>query len=78
MYIGGGVLAMYVINIVATTQEKYDFIQYLSFFYYYDHEAAILQNSLAASNIIVFSVVAIVATVIGAWWYNKRDVAVSA
>jgi len=78
MYVGGGILAMYVMKIVATTQEKYDFIQYFSFFYYYDHEAAILQNNLDASNIIVFSAVAIVATAIGAWWYNKRDVAVLA
>jgi len=76
MYIGGSILAMYVMNIVATTQEKYDFIQYFSFFYYYDHEAALLHNTLAASNIIVFALVAIIATAIGAWWYNKRDVAV--
>jgi len=78
MYIGGGIIAMYVMNIVATTQDKFDFIQYLSFFYYYDHEAAILENSLATSSIVVFIVVAIIATVIGAWWYNKRDVAISA
>ncbi len=76
MYVGGGILAMYVMQIVASTNEKFDFIQYLSFFYYYDYEAAILQNTLAASNIILFGVVAVAATAIGAWWYNKRDVAV--
>lgn len=76
MIVGGGLVGMYILQIVASTNEKYDFVQYFSFFYYFDHNAAILQNTIANSNIIVFCVVAIVATVVGAWWYNKRDVAV--
>ncbi len=76
MYVGGGVLFMYILQIVATTNEKFDFVQYFSFFYYYDYEAAILQNTLATSNIVVFFVVAVITTIFGAWWYNKRDVAV--
>lgn len=78
MYVGGGIIAMYIMNIVATTQEKFDFLQYASFFYYYDHESAILENSLEPTNLIVFAVISIIATVVGAWWYKKRDIAVSA
>lgn len=76
MIVGGGLVGMYVLQIVASTNEKFEFVQYFSFFYYYDHNAAILENTLTTSNIIIFCAVVIISTAIGAWWYNKRDVAV--
>ena len=76
LIMGGGIVGMYILNIIATTNDKFEFLQYLTFFYYYDYNAAIIQNEITAGNIVLFSAVTIVATTLGAWWYNKRDIAV--
>ncbi|XOU94820.1 MAG: ABC transporter permease subunit [Candidatus Kerfeldbacteria bacterium] len=76
MIIGGGLIVMYVIQIASKSLDKIDFIKYLSFFYYYDYEAALLHNTISGTSITFFCIVAVVTTIVGAWWYNKRDIAV--
>ena len=76
MIMGGLMVGMYVLQIIASISEKWENLQYVSFFYYYDYEKALLDNSLDALNIILFIGVAIICTVVGAYLFNKRDVAV--
>lgn len=75
MAIGIALLLMYVANIVSGIIEQLESLKYLSFFYYYDYTAAIQQQEIAAASIAAFASVAVVSTIVGAWWYNKRDIA---
>ncbi len=76
MVMGGMMVGMYVLQIVASVSEKWDYVQYFSFFYYYDYNKAILENSIDMTNIALFVVVAVVCSIAGAYWFNKRDIAI--
>jgi len=76
MVMGGMMVGMYVLQIVASISEKWDYVQYFSFFYYYDYNKAILENSIDVTNTVLFAVVAVVCSIAGAYWFNKRDVAI--
>jgi len=76
MVMGGMMVSMYVMQIVASINEKWDVVQYFSFFYYYDYNKAILENSIDTVNILLFVIIAVVCTIAGAYWFNKRDVAI--
>ncbi|MBU2236105.1 hypothetical protein KKA01_03535, partial [Patescibacteria group bacterium] len=65
-----------VVQIVSTLSEQWSDVKYISFFHYYDYEAAIINNSIGASSIWVFGILAIIFTVAGAYWYNRRDFAI--
>ncbi|MBU0612741.1 ABC transporter permease [Patescibacteria group bacterium] len=76
MFLGGIYIMMYVVQIVSTLSEQWSDVKYISFFHYYDYEAAIINNSIGASSIWVFGILAIIFTVAGAYWYNRRDFAI--
>ncbi len=73
--IGGIILAMYVINVISSFKESLKDLKYLSFFYYYDYAAAIMHNKIDGLTIWVFLGVSVVATILGALWFMRRDVA---
>ena len=73
---GGLLLLMYVMNVVASLKENLENLKYTSFFYYYDFNKAIIGNNIEVLSIYVFVGVAVVCTVIGAIWFNRRDIAV--
>ena len=77
MSAGGVLLLMYVANIAATISEPLEKLQYLSFFHYYEHHAAFVLGEISIIPILVFSVVAIVTTIIGLVCFNKRDIAIT-
>ena len=76
MFVGGFMVIMYILNIVALIKESIDYLKYSSFFHYLDTNGALILDSIGNTSIIVFSTCAIVFTIIGAWWFNKRDIAV--
>ncbi len=76
MFCGAILFLMYVANIAAALIEKAENLQYISFFYYYDHAAAMTQNEFNFTSLVVFSIAAVVCTIIGAWVFQKRDIAV--
>lgn len=76
MIIGGILVGMYVLLIIAGISDKWQNVQYGSFFYYYDHNQALLHNTIDTFNIFLFISIAIVCTSIAAYRFNKRDVAV--
>jgi len=76
MTLGGIYISMYVIQIISGLSEKWSDTKYFSFFYYYDYEAAIVSNSIDWINISVFSVFAILATLIAAYYFKRRDITI--
>lgn len=76
MIMGGMMVSMYVLQIIASISDKWQNIQYASFFYYYDYEQALLHNSITTLNIAIFTIIAIVFTLGGMYWFKRRDMAV--
>ncbi len=75
--ISAGILIfMYGVKIFSSLKESAENLKYLSFFHYFDHNAALIDQTIDVSSILVFSVVTIVATVAGAVYFAKRDLAV--
>lgn len=73
---GGALLLMYVLNLIASLKEDLENLRYASFFYYYDFNKAMIENSIEDLSVYVFVGVAVVCTIVGAIWFNKRDIAV--
>lgn len=73
--VSGLLLLMYVGKIVTEFKENWENLKYLSFFYYYDYSAAMNRNTIDDLAIWVFLGVSVVATVIGAIWFMRRDIA---
>lgn len=73
---GGVLLLMYVLNLIASLKEDLENLRYVSFFYYYDFNKAMIENSIDNLSIYVFVGVIVICTVVGAIWFNKRDIAV--
>ncbi|MDP2683763.1 MAG: ABC transporter permease subunit [bacterium] len=76
MFVGGVMVVMYMLNVVALIKEDIDYIKYASFFHFLETNGALILNEIGNISIIVFAVCSIAFTIIGAWWFNKRDIAV--
>ena len=76
MIMGGGLVLMYVFSIITNFRENIENIKYASFFYYFDYTQALIGHEYNMISIMVFASVAAIATVIGLYWFNKRDIAV--
>jgi ABC-2 type transport system permease protein len=74
--VGGTLITMYVLNLVSSFKDNLKDLKYFSFFHYYDYSAALTKNTLDQKAIWVFLGVAIIATLLGAYWFNRRDIAV--
>lgn len=74
--VGGTLIVMYVLNLVSSFKDNLKDLKYLSFFHYYDFSAALTKNTLDQNAIWVFLGVAIITTILGAFWFNRRDIAV--
>ncbi len=72
---GGMLIIMYGLNLLSTFQESLDSLKYVSFFHYFDFSSAIVHNQIDILNTAVFLSVGIIATVIGAVIFVKRDIA---
>lgn len=76
MVMGVLLLVMYLANVVAELYPKLEKLQYTSFFYYYDVAGILSGNAINRVSVVVFSVVAVVSTLLGAWVFNKRDISI--
>ncbi len=76
MIMGGMMVGMYVLQIISSISDKWENVKYFSFFYYYDYNQALLENTLDTTNIILFVAVAVLCTAVGAYWFNRRDMAI--
>lgn len=73
---GGILILMYALNITASLKEDLASLKYLSFFHYYDYHAALVENRIDPLTIGVFLLVSFLGTLLGAFWFNQRDIAV--
>ncbi|MFA6391390.1 MAG: ABC transporter permease subunit [Patescibacteria group bacterium] len=76
MVLGSVYISMYVIQIISALSDKWSDTKYLSFFYYYDYESAIINNSIDWINVAVFSLFAVITTIIAAYYFKHRDVTI--
>ncbi len=76
MVVGGFLVLMYVINLLATLVEKYKNFKYLSLFYYFDTTKALAENKLDPVSLYVLLGTALATTILAVYWFKKRDVAV--
>lgn len=78
MYMVSGVVlvSMYFAKILTRFQESVENIQYLSFFHYFDAEKLIVRGEFDFVSVVVLFSVSFVTTVIGVYYFNKRDIAV--
>lgn len=76
LFIGGGLLFMYVLKIISSLQEKIADLKYVSFFYYYNQNSALIHNNLDLKALSIFITVCIISTIIGGIYFCKRDIAI--
>lgn len=74
--VGGSVILMYVINVISALKENLKDIQYFSIFHYYNASSIVVKNTYVDYSILYFLGVTIVFTALGAYIFNKRDIAV--
>ncbi|MDD5342505.1 MAG: ABC transporter permease subunit [Patescibacteria group bacterium] len=74
MIMGGSLVLMYVLNVVASLKENLSDLKYLSFFHYFDAQSALTKGELNWTSIWVFAGIIIVSTIIGAMVWKRRDV----
>jgi ABC-2 type transport system permease protein len=73
----GILILMYVANIVSSLKESLSNIKYASFFYYFNPSKALVHNQIDHWSYLVFFGVSIIAVIIGAIYFSKRDFTVS-
>jgi hypothetical protein len=76
MILGGTLVVMYFLKIVAVLSENLVNLKYLSFFYYFNAGDALIQHIINAETYWVFIGISIVCTISATIWFTKRDVAV--
>ncbi len=76
MITSGVLLLMYVLNIIANLNTSLANIKYLSFFHYFNGPELLNKNSLATYAIFVLGGFAVVATVVAAVRFARRDLSV--
>lgn len=74
MILGGSLVLMYVLNVVASLKENLSDLKYLSFFHYFDAQSALTKGELNLTSVWVFAGIIIVSTIIGAMVWKRRDV----
>lgn len=72
---GGVLILMYVLNIIAALNAKFDWLKFLSFFHYYDSSAALMRGEFHMLSVFVFSIFAVATTLVAAWRFQQRDIA---
>jgi ABC-2 type transport system permease protein len=76
LFLTGGILfAMYITNIVARLNQNLEGLKYFSLFNYFGGEI-LTDGTVAAAALVVLGLTALVTTVLGMWYWNKRDIQV--
>ncbi len=76
-FLSAGILVlMYVLNVVSSLKESLVNLKYASFFYYYSPPKALTYNQIDHWAYLVFIGVAVMATLAGAIYFARRDIAV--
>ncbi|MEI7818697.1 MAG: ABC transporter permease subunit [bacterium] len=76
MSLGGILIGMYVLRIVAGLKDSWRNIEYVSLFHYLESSKALLRGEVRIINIVVFLGISIVSTLLGWLVFMRRDIAV--
>lgn len=71
---GGGLMLMYVANVVSGLIDSLDRLKYVSFFHYYTPDKALVAGKLSISSCAIFVAVAVLSAIVGYIAFNKRDI----
>jgi ABC-2 type transport system permease protein len=71
----GMLLTMYAGNIISGLYDKLENLKYASFFHYFDPGAALNSLEYVDYSILMFLGVSIILPLLGALWFNRRDIA---
>lgn len=71
--VGGGLLIMYVLNLVANLEPNLQKLKYVSFFHYFDPNKLLLHHSFSWLAAIVFFVTASLCTIAALRVFQRRD-----
>jgi ABC-2 type transport system permease protein len=74
--LGGGLVIMYAINLLAALSDKFVDLKYLSFFYYYNSDALLSGGSINRASLLVFGLTALIGTAAGAIVFKRRDISI--
>ncbi len=72
----GVIVAMYVLNILASLKENLSKLKYYSFFHYFDANNALIYHKIDHWAYWMFGGVALTCTILAALWFSRRNVAV--
>lgn len=72
---GGLFVFMYLANIFGLLSEKVRWMTNISYFKYFDPIEGLVHHHLDAMPLLIFGGSILLATVVGAWWYQRRDIA---
>lgn len=73
--VGGVIILMYVLNVISGLKESLENLKYASFFHYYAPSTVLNKGNFVDYTFVAFLGVTVVATVLAAFIFNKRDVA---
>lgn len=76
MILGGGLIAMYVMNVVASLKQSFSWLSNYSAFHYFNAQDILSGGNILLSSIIVFGLTIIGASILGVIAFNKRDISV--
>ncbi len=71
--VGGGLMGMYVINLIASLNPELSKLRFVSFFHYFDPNRLLLHSEFSLGAALLFSLLAVSAAVAGSIYFNKRD-----
>lgn len=69
-------LVMYVARIVASLQDKFEWVRLVSYFHYFEGAKILTEGSINSAGVVVFGGTIMLAATIGAVWWSRRDVSV--
>lgn len=73
---GGILVLMYVLNVVASLKDDLKWLKYISAFHYFEASKILVHSLQNPTTYFVFAITIIIATILGAFWFTRRDVAV--
>jgi ABC-2 type transport system permease protein len=75
MVMGGGLLVMYVLNVVANLQPDWEWLRYGSVFYYFNAQAILTGTQLDWLGVAVFSGIIVATLGLAVRHFSRRDIA---
>lgn len=76
MIMGGGLITMYIANIVASLKDNFEWLSNFSVFHYYNAQDLLSGSNITSTSLIVFCLTIVIATVLAIIAFNKRDISV--